>query len=55
MIVEKDKMYCPVCQSLLTASNKSEVDRGVHEGYIFVHNNVEHTEEDLQALYRGIQ
>ena len=47
--------YCPVCQRVIIAENKDEVEAGEHDGYIFVHDDIEHSDEDIEALQRGIQ
>ena len=47
--------YCPVCQRYINASNIEEVESGEYDGYIFVHDDVPHSDEDWEAINRGIQ
>lgn len=37
--------YCPFCARVITASNTEEVESGEHDGFIFVHDDVEHDED----------
>ena len=52
---EDGHIYCPVCQRIITAINIEEVAEGSNNGYAFIHDNIEHTETDLEALINGIQ
>ena len=47
--------YCPVCARHIEAENKAEVEAGEHSCYVFVHDDVPHTSEELRALALGIQ
>lgn len=47
-------IYCPICQHTLTAINIDEVASGEHSDYIFVHDNVAHDDDDIDALKNGI-
>lgn len=55
ILAEPWSEYCPVCQRVIIAENKAEVEAGEHEGYIFVHDDTEHSDEEIEALQRGIQ
>jgi len=48
------EIYCPICGRILTASNLNEVDNKEHGGYLFVHDELVHTDCDIEALERGI-
>ena len=50
-----DELYCPVCGRVLKANNSKEVDIGLHDGFIFVHDEVPHNDSDIDALEVGIQ
>ncbi|HHY0551901.1 TPA: hypothetical protein ACVU5P_004220 [Vibrio parahaemolyticus] len=46
------KKYCPFCQRFIEASNKREVELGIHDGYIFVHDGTPHDEDfDFKPLH----
>jgi len=49
------EQYCPVCRTVVLACNIEEVESGEHEGYVFVHRNIIHNDDDLMALSVGIQ
>ena len=49
------EQYCPICGRIIIADNISEVESGEHTGYLFIHDDVVHTEEDMEALWRGLQ
>jgi hypothetical protein len=46
--------YCPICERVITASNIEEAESGEHDGYIFVHDDIIHSDDDLDALSYGI-
>lgn len=46
--------YCPICGKIIIASNIEEVESGEHDGYIFVHDDIDHSENDIVALSHGI-
>jgi len=48
-------IYCPICGRVIYASNEREVWTGEHGGYLFIHDEVPHTNEDMEALEGGIQ
>ena len=50
----ENNIYCPVCERHIAASNAAEVESGEHDGYIFVHDDVSHDDEEIEALKRGI-
>ena len=47
-------IYCPICGRVIIASNVDEVGSGEHDGYVFVHDDIEHTDSDIDALTAGI-
>lgn len=49
-----DVSYCPVCGRNVFAANTAEVEAGEHESYIFVHDNIVHTRDEVEALGYGI-
>ena len=51
---DMNKFYCPICQRFVPPENSKEVESGEHDGYLFVHDDVPHSEEDMEALENGI-
>lgn len=47
--------YCSVCGHMITASNIKEFDAGEHEGYIYVHDDIPHSDDDAEAFFGGVQ
>ena len=47
--------YCPVCGRWIEPENADEALNGEHDGFIFVHDDINHSEDDLDALFVGIQ
>lgn len=47
--------YCPICSRWVAPINEKEVDAGEHDGFIYVHDDIDHEDEDLEALENGIQ
>ena len=47
--------YCPVCERHIKASNINEVNSGEHDGYLFVHDDIPHSDDELAALSAEIQ
>jgi hypothetical protein len=47
-------MYCPICGKNITACNIEEVENGLHDGYIFIHDDIDHSDSDLEAMDSGI-
>ncbi len=50
----KSSMYCPICSRVIVASNMEEVKTGEHDGYIFVHDDIVHSDSDLEALNNSL-
>ena len=48
-------VYCPICGRDIIASNIQEVHSGADEGYIYVHDEINHEDSDLEALFLGVQ
>ena len=46
--------YCPICERDIVPDNILEVFSGEHEGFLFVHEDIEHSDEDIKALESGI-
>ena len=40
-----DWVYCPYCQRIIVAANTMEVEAGEHDGYVFIHDDIEHPDE----------
>lgn len=51
----ESEMYCPICQRVIIADNVDEVESGEQDRYIFVHDDVPHSDDDLEALEEMIQ
>jgi len=52
---QEDTIYCPVCQRELDAINTERVNEGLDDSYIFVHDDIEHADNDIEALSYGVQ
>ena len=50
----ENRIYCPICARYIFAENDKEVSSGEHESYIFVHDDIEHNETDIEALNNNI-
>ena len=48
------EQYCPICQRVIVASNIEEVTDNEHDGYIFIHDELPHGDDDIEALSWGI-
>ena len=48
-------IYCPMCGRMIYASNFWEVAAGEHDGYVLIHDDIPHSDDDLKALERGVQ
>lgn len=47
--MEDNQIYCPVCERVITAEAKT------HDGgYVFVHDEVVHSDSDVEALDYGV-
>ena len=47
--------YCPICQRNIEPSNKEEVDKVLHDGYIYVNDDIVHTDDYIEALDNCVQ
>ena len=54
-IVRLTTKYCPVCGRDITPMNIAEVESGEHDSFIYVHDDIDHSDEDLTALEMGMQ
>lgn len=50
-----NSIYCPICGRDIEPDNEQEVLDGEESGFVYVHDDVIHTEEDLKALESGVQ
>lgn len=48
------QQYCPICQRVIEAVNRDDVESGLDDGYLFVHDDIVHDDDDIQALASGI-
>ena len=49
------EQYCPICQRVIVAENIEDVESGEHDGYLFVHDDIVHDDDDIDALANGVQ
>ena len=54
-IVRLTTKYCPACGRDITPMNIAEVESGEHDGFIYVHDDIDHSDDDLTALEMGVQ
>ena len=47
--------YCPICARVIVAENIKKVESGEHDGYLFVHDDIVHDDDDIDALANGVQ
>ena len=47
-------IYCPICGRDIEPENKEEVVNGEGESFIYVHDDVEHSIDDIEALEHRI-
>ena len=47
--------YCPICGRTIVAVNIEDVESGEHDGYLFVHDDIVHDDDDIDALENGVQ
>lgn len=52
---ENGRIYCPICGRTIVAVNIEDVENGDDESYLFVHDDIVHTDSDLDALHVGLQ
>lgn len=45
-------IYCPICAKLIEPENREEVE---HDGFLYVHDDVFHGDDDIVALENGVQ
>jgi hypothetical protein len=48
-------VYCPICERFIRPENIAEVEFGEHEGFIYVHDDIAHGDDDIEALENGVQ
>ena len=51
---KEGEIYCPIC-GVIVAENIEEVESGEHDGYLFVHDDIVHDDDDIDALENGVQ
>jgi hypothetical protein len=49
------EQYCPICARVIVAENAEEVESGEHDGYLFVHDDIVHGDDDIDALANRVQ
>ena len=49
------EQYCPICARVIVAENIEDVENGEHDGYLFVHDDIVHDDDDIDALVNGVQ
>ena len=54
MELREQDLYCPICGRIIEPSNEQEVMKGEHDGYLYVHDKIEHTTFDMKALESGL-
>lgn len=54
-MTNSSEIYCPICGRLIAPENKTEVESGEHDGFIYVHDAIDHGDDDIEALENGIQ
>ena len=47
-------LYCPICQKILTPINIEDFESGAHDGLIYAHDDIVHGDDDLEALFYGV-
>ena len=47
--------YCPVCARNITPENIEEYEAGEHDSLIYVHDDIVHDDDDIDALSMGVQ
>lgn len=53
-----DAIFCPICNRTIEAENKADVLAGLHGGYVFVHDDINHPDNftnDYEAMKAGVQ
>ena len=53
--MKEGEIYCPICQRVIVAVNVEDVENGDDDGYLYVHDDIVHTDSDLEALHAGVQ
>lgn len=53
--MEAGELYCPICARTLEARNKEDVDSKQSDAYVYVHDDIEHTDHEIMALKYPIQ
>ena len=48
-------LYCPICGRDIVAENYEDVIEGRHDSFVFVHDDIDHTEDDIAAIGERIQ
>ena len=50
----EEEIYCPICGRIIQAANKNDVDNGIADCYVFVHDDIIHEDNDIEALSNSI-
>jgi hypothetical protein len=54
IIHKATNIYCPICAKNIEASNVDAVQAGLSDGFVFVHDDIDHGMTDIEALENGI-
>lgn len=48
------KIYCPTCGRDIEPSNAEDVESGTADGFIYIHDDMPHEDDDIKALSVGV-
>lgn len=46
--------YCPVCSRVISPENIDEYESGIDDGLLYIHDDVPHEDDDIDAYEKGI-
>lgn len=49
------RIYCEKCNRVLTPSNLEDVEKGIVENYIYIHDQVDHDGKPLHEIISTVQ
>lgn len=52
---EVRKIYCEICQRTLTPSNQEDIDRGLTDARVYVHDKIDHGDADIDKIIVTVQ
>ena len=47
--MDDDSVYCPICEDVIVPEVSDDGN------LLYIHKDIEHTDEDLDALWNGVQ